>query len=620
MKNNKFINWLFIAAFLVFLFIYSIKILHPEYVYHIQNPAFLTDFDFLMLYLSYPGGVSEYISNYLGQYFYYGSPGALIICIVLFLQIIILKGIINKYDLKVYSELLVLIPVLLALGLLNVFTFPFAVLVNMLFIYIFFYIYLRLSGKISSLVILPILSALVYFIDGSGYNLIFLSCVILQYFFTKGLKAGAILLFEATVFTFITSYLSFQYLYNITWHDALSKLLPNMPITIIYTPGKLFWYYILYLPVLLLVISLFKLFWNRKEENKSLALKQKWFYNKWVKLIAEVLLIVVAVVIITDKTVDKHKTNIIAADYYCYKGDWDKVINIALSDNVFDVYMNYNYNRAIDNSGRYLEMYFNYPQLLGADGMFPDKLNAADIPFYCSDLYYDIGYISEAQHWAYEAQTIWRYSPRVMERIVMTNFIYGNFAGAEKYLRVLEKTLIAKDFVKKYMPYISDTNLIYRDEEIMKKRLLNPQNTLSLDDISERYLDLLYKDSTNRQAIDHLLVYYMLAHKFKSFANMFQPLLNKYQPIPKIYEQAYLYYLQRFDKEQLQKVQISQDTKNLMTGISKILAEYGHDKESARSALNYYRDSYYYYLFYYSPLVTKLTIQKENLRDNKIQN
>jgi len=312
-------------------------------------------------------------------------------------------------------------------------------------------------------------------------------------------------------------------------------------------------------------------------------------------------------------TQKEHEKNIILANYYSYNEQWDKVVGVAVSDTVYDVFMNYFFNRAIDNAGHFLDLFFDYPQYMGIDGLHPDKLNNIAIAFLSSDIYYDLGYISEATHWASEAQSVLPYSPRVLRRLALVNIIDGNFEAARKYLTVLDENFLNKDFVLKYMPYVDDTTLILRDKILSEKRSQIPYFNPAASDISDRFLQLLEKNSMNKRAYDHLEMSYLLEHQLGLFMK-YLPLGKKfYKAMPEVFEQAFVLIMIAKGDNNLTQFKISQSTKELAQGYIKILKQNKKNKKVAKALLaREYANTYLYYAMFNSPLVThaKLTVSE----------
>jgi len=102
----------------------------------------------------------------------------------------------------------------------------------------------------------------------------------------------------------------------------------------------------------------------------------------------------------------------------------------------------------------------------------PNYLIAAHL----SDVYYSMGHIAQSQRYAFEAnEKLYNYSPRLLQRLVSTNIIYGQYCVARKYLILLSHTLYYREWAQRILLSItmlehggkSDDALV---TEILKKR------------------------------------------------------------------------------------------------------------------------------------------------------
>jgi hypothetical protein len=100
-------------VFFVFTYLYVLLLIETRLIYHsfgifITYPAFSTGFEFLKSHISYPGGIIEYVGNFLSQLYYFSWLGALIVtAIALLLYIagrILLKSSAIKSKLLCYSS------------------------------------------------------------------------------------------------------------------------------------------------------------------------------------------------------------------------------------------------------------------------------------------------------------------------------------------------------------------------------------------------------------------------------------------------------------------------------------------------------------------------------------
>jgi len=488
-----------------------------------------------MNYASKVGGIGMYLSNYLMQLFHSNLYGSFVIVLSVIIITILFIAIFKKIE--VNSNLVFLyLPVALCVSLFHDYYFPLVVLLQTVFIFLAVFIYIQFIRANKYLYLIGLLIyALLYYTFGSGGALIFgITSIIINYFHstTKGLLLKSLgFIFALAALPFI----AYKFIFNLSLYQAYFQFLPELPVTLTYQKSILLYLLVFLMPlILLLAILISKIPLPEKLTN----FKQ----SKALQLIYHFTLIVLFLGIIYS-TSDKHSKNIAQVDYYTYHQNWDKAIALSLADKEYDFLTNLNYNRAIDNSGNFLNLFFDYPQLLGVKSIYPDNLGTAFYGIQASDYYFDIGYISRSQHLAYGVLVLEPYNPRVIKQLVKTNLVLENYKAAKTYLDLLSLNPLCKDFVKKYDPYIQDTTKVSEDQLLSKKRMLSPDNFAIPLQITDRINDLILKDSSNRQAYEHLQMCFLLEHQLEGFMNNFDASMKFYPKIPTVYEQALLIYI-----------------------------------------------------------------------------
>jgi hypothetical protein len=307
----------------------------------------------------------------------------------------------------------------------------------------------------------------------------------------------------------------------------------------------------------------------------------------------------------------RHQNNLVKADFYNSNEDWDRVITTIFADRDYDIKFNYLYNRAITNKDQYLDKYFDYPQLIGASGTFPDKLNYELLYLYYSDYYYDLGYIAESQQWGFKALSGFPFCPMILKRLVKTNLILKNYSIAGKLLEILDDNLLSKSFVDHYTPYVNDTTLMLADKALMTKRSYAPSNLITPTDVTDRFLDLLAKNSENKRAFEHLEMNFLLNHQLGSFYKYLPMYSSYYKTMPLVFEEALLI-IKSKDPQMGKEYPISQSGMKLYLGFSNIYRKYGGNKETAKPMLSAYKNTLFYFTIFDSPVVTKKVPVKAN--------
>lgn len=111
---NKYLNKSISILLGIFVFLFW-GVLHPEYLnYHEQNQLFLFSWDYFVQRVALPGGLADWISEFLVQFYYYTWAGALVLALLFVcLQRGVLFFLPNRKEL--FSKLASLVPVALLL-------------------------------------------------------------------------------------------------------------------------------------------------------------------------------------------------------------------------------------------------------------------------------------------------------------------------------------------------------------------------------------------------------------------------------------------------------------------------------------------------------------------------
>ncbi len=610
--NFSFLKWTLFAVYIVLVFIYVKKVIQPELYFHLQQPAFNLNWDFFREFYNYPGGIAQYIANFFSQLFYFGWAGSLMI---IGIGLLIMLATYNTFRLLKKSDFnffWMFIPFILLIALINDYNFPFVVVVKLLFVFLVIWLFnFLIFRKFNPYVSIVILSPIVYYLCGSGYLLIFTISAVLSFpFHENNSKKSLYFLIFALACNFIIDTIAYKLIFSIGPYDEyFSFLHDDLFVYLLYIPGSLFILYCFSLPVICLLFFLkFKIFDTIIKKELNI-----WPFSGTITQSLLILIIACSSYYIIHSSFDLHKKNIILADYDCYHEKWADVINVATSDHQYDMTINFNFNRAIDNSGQFLKLFFNYPQYIGINTFYPDKEHTHALALICSDFYFDLGFIKESEHWAAEGLIMHPYSLRILERLVMTNLISGNYNGARKYLSVLDDNLLATGFVKKYMPYVNDTSLITKDNLIIEKRSYMPDSTYTVNNIVDRFNILIKRNSENRSAYEHRQMFYLLEDKLDLFMKGLNESCKFYPHTPEIYEQANLLYIITTKGKRINQYKISSGSQKSFIDCLKTLKKFNNNKELARPSIAQFANTYLYYILYYSPMVTNIKITKEKI-------
>lgn len=231
---------------------------------------------------------------------------------------------------------------------------------------------------------------------------------------------------------------------------------------------------------------------------------------------------------------------LIALDVETSRENWDKVLDISKSN----LYYNeacYFYNLATAMKGCLSKYLLYHPQNyeMGLFFLVTDQVS----PFsngLAGEVWYHLGNMTLADQ---SAMVAMQSSPkhtgaRFIKRMAMINLISEEYGSAEKYLKMLEKTLVYHKWAKSMVPCNQD--------EATKASLEKTRRNLVKSDVvssSNSYRLLLHKlleaNPDNRMAYEYLLCHDLLQCNLPAFMEDFVPEENT----PDLYQEAALIWI-----------------------------------------------------------------------------
>ena len=199
-----------------------------------------------------------------------------------------------------------------------------------------------------------------------------------------------------------------------------------------------------------------------------------------------------------------------------------------------------------------------YNMIQAQKGILPDKIKAQKIPELgtlvhidenspleainlMNDFYYLIGDMAMAERAAIMAQV---FSPnnrniKMIKRLCEINLVTGDTAIAMKYVRILEKTLLYREWANRHNPYALDKKI--EVEIIEKRKYTNTTNAIRVsDNCREILLQLLDSNPDNTIALDYLLCTDLILGQLQTFkADYYRFCIKNNRPrLKKIYTDA----------------------------------------------------------------------------------
>lgn len=577
---------LYSALFFIFCYLYIWIRIDPRLLYHRNPGLFLWDIEFFKSFLIYPGGIAEYISKFLLEFYYFGWAGAFVIVLLSFLICInyrwflnnILSGPSNKIG------VLFLIPAFCILNIYN--RYSDISLVGLLFALVLANLYIRINAKTIWLKLISyiILSIIMHYIAFSYYWLFAALCVIWEVLRNrKYILASLYIGIEILLYLFTGGYILYWADRNILYYlfpyfssgnlinraVILALFLLFLSIFLIRLKSR----QIIFAVILLVPISLH--LWIDKVSVKILYVflllapvilaaispvykaRLESFIQKWGRVFLLFFIIVFFLALFS--TFNKETASSLKIYYFSRNRMWEDVLReartLSLRAYAKDRALYQKVFKALHYSGRLPYEQFNYPQSLLFNMPTPELESKR---FYFIDLYeladtcFSLGLINRSELISFWALDAAKESVRATQQTALIYILRDNKKAAEVILRRIKKSLLYRAWAEEYLRLLDNDTLLAEDQYLMqaKERMIGfdlpRDNSLAIKlgafyDYEAVFKRLLEENKNNKMAFEYLMSYYLLTGQSEKILLNISQLNNfGYKDIPYNYQEAIL--------------------------------------------------------------------------------
>ncbi|MBN1997581.1 hypothetical protein JW935_08520 [candidate division KSB1 bacterium] len=569
-------------------YVFILVKLDPALLYECQTPPFYWDKIFFNNFLIFPGGLAEYLSILLSQFYYYPWIGAFILTLFLVLTLVLSRIILGHFFPRSKNSILTFIPVILLFIMFTLYEHRLTSTIAWLFSLFFFILYLKLEAR-PVLVRFPaflVLALILYYI-GAGFLLIFAVLVCLsELLFRRRIYFGL----GCIVILLLIPYIA-RHIFILTVKSSFFYLLlPMYDYRPFFTPYML----CLYFPLVLISIRLGLL---DRVFSIFVRLQKNWAPGLALLLTCSGVLV----------SFDSGMHTILKVDDYARHGQWEKILQFTEKHPSDDVLVAFLTNRALYHTGRLTSDLFVWPQKWGVDGLYLPQEARRFFSLQVSDFYWDMGFLNESHHWAQEDHTNFFYNPRYLQRMALTSILKGNTGLAQMCLNALGKTVLYRKWAQKYRHLLKDPQAAKNNEEFS-----HLEKTVHEDFIVNPLLPgqdmefLVAQNIKNKMAFEYLMCDYMLSFRLGKFFDLFHSSgYSRNSYVPRLYQEALAVYLYNTRPENpsdwkgLEKRTIA-DFNSFMN----IIKQHNGDALEARDLLEEkFGHSYWYYSLFNNPAV-----------------
>ena len=498
-----------------------------------QYQMFLFDIGYFLERIVLPGGLADYISEFLVQFYYMPVLGGTIIALLLMSIQAISWGLMKQYGMKAVfpGYLLSFVPSIVlwcAMGDQNLLLSFVVALSGAL---LMGWIHNRFHNRLVKVVFELVSTALVYWFLGP---VVFLyAALMIGDTLMKGKQNGHILsslgysacLLILTVAWILLTTQSLQYpLYRI--FSGLNYY--RYPGTV--SP----------LPLGVMIWTVVVVFFGMVPDGHAWIKKLQ--QSKVVMVLAYVLVIVASWLGIK-ASFDEMTYALIDYDFLVRTEQWDKIIEKAEKKQATTPLSVSCVNLALSQKGQLADRLFEFYQN-GGEGLFPTFTRDMISPVSTAEIFFRLGMVNDAERYMFEAQEAipnYRKSARLTRRIIECEIINGNYQVAAKLLRRLQKTLFYSNWANQMMALLGNEKAINQHPIYGKLRKYREkkQDFLFSDREMDQMLGLLFlNDNHNRMAYEYLVCYELLQRDMEKFMQYY-PLgrFVDYDHIPRSFQE-----------------------------------------------------------------------------------
>ena len=477
-----------------------------------QYQMFLFDTNYFLERIVLPGGLADYISEFLVQFYYMPVLGGTIIALLLMSIQAISWGLMKQYGMKAVfpGYLLSFVPSIVlwcAMGDQNLLLSFVVALSGAL---LMGWIHNRFHNRLVKVVFELVSTALVYWFLGP---VVFLYAALMIGDTLKNAKQKGHLLSSL-------GYSACLLILTVAWILLTTQSL-QYPLYRIFT-GLNYYRYpgtVSPLPLGVMIWTVVVVFFGMIPDGHAWIKKLQ--QSKLVMALAYALVIVASWFGIK-ASFDVMTYDLIDYDFLVRTEQWDKIIEKAEKKPATTPLGVSCVNLALSQKGQLADRLFEFYQN-GGEGLFPTFTRDMISPVSTAEIFFRLGMVNDAERYMFEAQEAipnYRKSARLTRRIIECEIINGNYQVAAKLLRRLQKTLFYSNWANQTMALLGNEKAINRHPIYGKLRKYREkkQDFLFSDREMDQMLGLLFlNDNHNKMAYEYLMCYELLQRDMEKF-------------------------------------------------------------------------------------------------------
>lgn len=535
---KKPICWIPVAVSYALLAWFVYSVINPLCYNIFQHPAFVLTTDYFWSTVNEVGGLSEYLQMFIDQFTMFRFVGALMLVAELFATAFLIARYVRKItgDNPYVAMLAYILPVAISVVAWSDVKFAFAINMQVLLLAAILNLQQALTKYNWHKIVAPLLAVAVYHACGAVALYTYTICVIVQ-FALKADKRDLISLVGTIAVAVLWPLIVYKLIMPIKPEGAFYDIRPQKLMYVSFKNSIVPYWYFISLPALVAIGYAYS---RIQIEKKAMLIS------------------VSAVVLIAAGTVffqHQHDNPIERAGFKmevaAYQKDWNWILrymkkNKQLSEkSCYDRYVNFYYDMALAQNNQLADKIFYYPHLLGDQGLFLDKPMATNIGYPVALFYYNMGFVTSALHFAFEAQSTYTESHYVMRMVIDCLIIIGDYTTAYKFMDKYGHNMFSGKFIADRRRFIAGSkNTDLSRDYVNEVRKHHPKKDFYMQDRENNMYQVLLANNDNNIASQYLLCTTLLRCDLDLFADL---LLKGYYNVgnnnlPRAFQEALLLY------------------------------------------------------------------------------
>ncbi len=285
-------------------------------------------------------------------------------------------------------------------------------------------------------------------------------------------------------------------------------------------------------------------------------------------------------------------------DYYARQAQWKEIVDHAKVHSIHDMDALVYLNLALSHTGQFADLLLQFPQK-GEAGFIPHDPRSRMGLIQASEVAWQVGQINAAQRFAFVGVLSSErcVQPRLMKRLVETYLVTGEYRIAEKYIKLLEATPNYREWATAQRPLLNPEVCASTDWVAQKRKFLPiTDNPFDLTKTLTSALAFLIDDHPDNRAAFEYGMGYLLAYKdLGTFMHYMQLMRDRGESFPVRYQEAICIFYSAIQKNpnELNRYPISKEVKDRFMEYAQAAKKF-HPGALKRQ----FGDTYYYYLQY----------------------